>query len=147
MTFDFLQELINRYASLFGFQTDAVALALEELRIHAVAKLSARKRFTETGVATLNVRLSGQIPENANRNIQIEFSLKTNASSLKERLVFAIYSVLSQNYMLILLTINVLWNLNENQEHDLYHCHCRTSFGGQIGVLVVNSLLFLFRRE
>ena len=59
----FVQELISRFSAQLHATPSLVAEAMETLRQHAVAKLASRRRFQETGVATLRVRLAGALPE------------------------------------------------------------------------------------
>ena len=57
-------ELINRYSKeLDVLDPSQMSEAMEHLRLHALEKLAARKKFKESGLATVKVRLAGNIPE------------------------------------------------------------------------------------
>ena len=57
----FSQELIERYSSSTGYTTQLVSELLEELRLHALEKLAAKKKFDTEGVATLRVKLADNV--------------------------------------------------------------------------------------
>ncbi|XP_055870657.1 NEDD8 ultimate buster 1-like [Biomphalaria glabrata] len=56
------QELIKKYAEELKLTEDIIANGLEELRLHAIAKLEEKEKFQNQGVATLRIRLSGPSP-------------------------------------------------------------------------------------
>ena len=58
------QDLIERYSRELQQPADAVAATIEALRTHAVEKLAARNKFQTSGVATLKIKLAGQVPSN-----------------------------------------------------------------------------------
>ncbi len=45
---------------------EIVAETMENLRVHALEKLAARKKLQETGIATLKVKLAGNVPPEVN---------------------------------------------------------------------------------
>jgi hypothetical protein len=54
----YLQDLIKRYAAELVAQEEDVLYACENLRTHAVNKLSARTKFQSTGIATVKVKIA-----------------------------------------------------------------------------------------
>lgn len=56
------QSLIAKYSEELRFSPDEVAEVLEHLRLHALSKLEEREKFRKQGVATLHVKLAGQLP-------------------------------------------------------------------------------------
>lgn len=62
--FLFLQQLVENYSLSLKLAIEIVDEAVDNLRQHAVKKWSAIQRFNEKGIATLKVRLTGNIPNN-----------------------------------------------------------------------------------
>ena len=56
------KELRERFANELGLSIEQVSTYMEELRRHAVEKLTAKKLYQEKGLATLKCKLSGDIP-------------------------------------------------------------------------------------
>ncbi|KAH3725018.1 hypothetical protein DPMN_050846 [Dreissena polymorpha] len=53
--------MIANYANQLNVPEEKVTILLEELRAHAVQKLAERVKFRQSGLATLKVKLSGQL--------------------------------------------------------------------------------------
>ena len=58
-----MQELVIRYSEALKLPAETIANILEELRLHALDKLAAKKKFQQSGVATLKVKLAGSLPD------------------------------------------------------------------------------------
>ncbi|EDO49070.1 predicted protein [Nematostella vectensis] len=76
------EELISQYTRELGFSKPTIAEALEHLRTHALEKLSAKKRFQASGLASIRVHLAGQ----HSRKMNMEISLKLTGAELRKRL-------------------------------------------------------------
>ena len=66
-----IQALIVKYSEQLGASADEIAHILEELRLHALAKLDEREKFQRHGLATLKVRVAGPVPA------EVSLALKT----------------------------------------------------------------------
>ena len=79
------QSLISQYSSSLNLPKEVIAEAIKNLRQHAVAKLAARKRFQEEGIATLKVKISGNNDGNLEgpRNFDLEIKLDANGADLR----------------------------------------------------------------
>lgn len=55
-----LQDLVARYSKELNLSEEVCSSILEELRLHALQKLSERKKFQDSGLATLKVKIAGQ---------------------------------------------------------------------------------------
>ena len=62
-----------------------IADAIENLRKHALAKLAARKKFQEEGIASLKVKLSGNAGGSGPTTFDVAIKLDANGSDLKKR--------------------------------------------------------------
>lgn len=49
-----------RYSKELSLSEEVCSSILEELRLHALQKLSERKKFQDSGLATLKVKIAGQ---------------------------------------------------------------------------------------
>jgi hypothetical protein len=63
------QEMIERYSSQLDLSLETVMAVVEELRLHALKKLAAEKRFRETGIAVLRIKYAGQVPDRVSRQL------------------------------------------------------------------------------
>ena len=80
----FLQELVERYSSLFKIAADEVAIVIEILRENAVTKLTSNRKFKACGVATIKLKFADKTT--GFRNEVIETGLHVNGSHLKEKI-------------------------------------------------------------
>ncbi len=55
------KEVVSRYSSELGISENLISEVLENLRCHALEKLASKKQFKEKGLATLRVKLAGNI--------------------------------------------------------------------------------------
>ncbi|GFR78199.1 NEDD8 ultimate buster 1-like [Elysia marginata] len=86
--------LVVKYSEQFGASAEDVAHILEELRLHALAKLDEREKFQSHGLATLRVRIVGPIPADkaSKKPLPLECKLDIAGSDLKD-MVSAQYSL------------------------------------------------------
>ncbi|GFN99706.1 nedd8 ultimate buster 1-like [Plakobranchus ocellatus] len=77
--------LIIKYSQQLGALPEEVTQILEELRLHALAKLDEREKFRSHGLATLRVRVAGPVPaEKASKKpVPLECQLLISGSELK----------------------------------------------------------------
>lgn len=83
--------LIENYSSALGLPKDLIDGVIEELRQHAVSKFTAMRKYKETGVATLRVRLTGNVPNDVDRQWSeceqpVEILLDSRGHDLKTRI-------------------------------------------------------------
>ncbi|XP_064646683.1 NEDD8 ultimate buster 1-like [Lineus longissimus] len=81
-------DLIDRYSKESGLTPQVVGEELESLRLHALEKLDARKKFEASGVATLRVKLAGKLPSKLStqkRTITLEVLLGLKGHELKRQ--------------------------------------------------------------
>ena len=63
------QELITRYAQELSLSEDVMKNTIEQLRLHALEKLAARQKLQQSGLATFQIKLAGNLPFEVNRNM------------------------------------------------------------------------------
>ncbi|XP_077997726.1 NEDD8 ultimate buster 1-like [Glandiceps talaboti] len=83
----FPKELVDRYSAKLNLSAETVASTIEELRQHAVNKLAARQKFQQSGIATLKIKLAGNIPSTcspADLIFDLETKLDINGLELKQ---------------------------------------------------------------
>ncbi|KXJ08773.1 NEDD8 ultimate buster 1 [Exaiptasia diaphana] len=78
---NFSEELVSQFSSSLGVDEAVIVEALENLRLHALEKLEAKKRFSELGEATVKARLVG-----SHKKIVIHTPLKITGADLKTKL-------------------------------------------------------------
>ncbi|KAK3782479.1 hypothetical protein RRG08_008336 [Elysia crispata] len=78
--------LIVKYSEKLGASPEEIAHILEELRLHALAKLDEREKFQSQGLATLRVRMAGPVSaEKASKKpMPLECKLNISGSELKD---------------------------------------------------------------
>lgn len=86
-----IAQLVENYSLSLKLAIEIVDEAVDNLRQHAVKKWSAIQRFNEKGIATLKVRLTGNIPNNVDSiwiesEQSVELSLETKGLDLKHRI-------------------------------------------------------------
>lgn len=65
------EEFIQKYCMELSVpDSEGLLCLLEELRLHALEKLRSRKKFKESGLAEIRVRLAGNVPEEVCRCLQ-----------------------------------------------------------------------------
>ncbi|XP_020607233.1 NEDD8 ultimate buster 1-like isoform X2 [Orbicella faveolata] len=69
------EELINRYSAELNASAEEISEAMEQLRVHAVTKLQTEQRFTNSGIATIKVHVTGSIPLGINSSLSKETGL------------------------------------------------------------------------
>merc|ERR1712226_1483207 len=57
------EEFLGIFGEGLGISNENVAIILEDLRQHALKKLAAKRKFQEEGIATLNVKLAGNVSD------------------------------------------------------------------------------------
>ncbi|XP_052243561.1 NEDD8 ultimate buster 1-like [Dreissena polymorpha] len=78
-------EMIANYANQLNVPEEKVTILLEELRAHAVQKLAERVKFRQSGLATLKVKLSGQLAKRSPQTVHsMEIALSSKGSQLRE---------------------------------------------------------------
>ncbi|XP_041374980.1 NEDD8 ultimate buster 1-like [Gigantopelta aegis] len=77
------QELITRYAKDLSFPEIEVEEILETLRLHALQKLAERNKFENAGIATLKIKLAGQVEGARKKVFSVEISLDKMGSDLR----------------------------------------------------------------
>ena len=53
------EELTAKYSSELNLSASVISSLLESLRLHALDKLAAKKKFTETGLASIKLKIAG----------------------------------------------------------------------------------------
>lgn len=78
--------LIVKYSEQLGVSPDEVAHILEELRLHALAKLDEREKFQSHGLATLRIKIVGPVPAEkaSKKSLPLECKLEISGADLKE---------------------------------------------------------------
>lgn len=79
-----LQDVVQQYSTSLNLSVDVLLEIFEELRQHALAKLAARKQFQETGLATLKIKVPGNI-SSQKKLFDISFKLEEKADVLREQ--------------------------------------------------------------
>jgi len=64
---------------------EEISEAMEQLRVHAVTKLQTEQRFTNSGIATIKVHVTGSIPLGINSRLQIQIGLHVNGADFRRR--------------------------------------------------------------
>ena len=77
--------MVNRYSAALGASAEEIGEALEQLRVHAVTKLTMEQRFAKPGLATIKVHLTGSIPLAINNRLQMQTGLHVSGADFKRR--------------------------------------------------------------
>uniref|UniRef100_A0A0B7AFM1 UBA domain-containing protein n=1 Tax=Arion vulgaris TaxID=1028688 RepID=A0A0B7AFM1_9EUPU len=79
------EDLIIKFGKELKFSSEEIADGLEELRLHSLSKLEERDKFKKQGIATLRIKMTGQLTtESASRKpFPLECSLDVTGSDLK----------------------------------------------------------------
>lgn len=83
------QDLVSRYAKELNISEEVCSSSLEELRLHALQKLSERKKFQDSGLATLKVKIAGLrgLKDVSKPSvIVLEISLSVRGQELREQI-------------------------------------------------------------
>ena len=78
--------MVNRYSVALGASAEEISEALEQLRVHAVTKLTTEQRFANSGIATIKVHLTGSIPLGINNRLQMQTGLHVSGADFKRRI-------------------------------------------------------------
>ena len=81
-----------KYSSELQIPAGVVSEALESLRRHSLEKLVAQKSFKESGMATIKIRLAGDLPANSTRKLQMTSLLQTLGRDFKDRYALVYFS-------------------------------------------------------
>ena len=80
-----LQEMIARFATTLHLPPDLVSDALEHLRIHTLEKLQVVERFSKSGIATVKVHFTGNIPFALKSKIHLQTGLHVSGADFRRR--------------------------------------------------------------
>ncbi|CAD5116382.1 DgyrCDS5278 [Dimorphilus gyrociliatus] len=78
------EELCSKYAAETNLKTEILIECLENLRQHSYKKFIARKKFQETGVACLDIKITDEA--NIVKTEQYEINLNNHAIDLKQKI-------------------------------------------------------------
>lgn len=86
-----IDQLVENYSLSLNLAKEVVEETVDNLRQHAVNKWSAMQRFNEKGIATLKVRLTGNVPNNMDSiwiesGHSVDLSLESKGLDLKHRI-------------------------------------------------------------
>ncbi|PIK47243.1 putative NEDD8 ultimate buster 1 [Apostichopus japonicus] len=82
---EYPEDVVQQYSTSLNLSVDVLLEIFEELRQHALAKLAARKQFQETGLATLKIKVPGNI-SSQKKLFDISFKLEEKADVLREQI-------------------------------------------------------------
>ena len=58
----YFQDMVQKYVKDLELNEPDVLEALEALRLHALEKLTARNKFQNEGIASIKIKLAGNVP-------------------------------------------------------------------------------------
>ncbi|KAJ8019466.1 NEDD8 ultimate buster 1 [Holothuria leucospilota] len=85
---NYSENFVKQYSQSLNLTESVVIQAFEELRQHAVAKLAAKKQYQETGLATLKVKVPGNIntESGGSQVFSITIKLDEKGEALRQRI-------------------------------------------------------------
>lgn len=85
-----LQELIEKYSSLLNIDETLCGTILRELKYHALMRLKEREVFSQTGLATIQVRVSGDEPQTLTIQVLLDETAAQLIDKIAEKIEVAI---------------------------------------------------------
>lgn len=85
---NYSEDFVKQYSQSLNLAESVVIQAFEELRQHALAKLAAKKQYQETGLATLKVKVPGNINTGSGGSQVFSITLKLDdkGEALRQRI-------------------------------------------------------------
>ncbi|CAH1788889.1 unnamed protein product [Owenia fusiformis] len=83
------KEMVERFSTDLGLCEDVILTVCEHLRCHALEKLAARKKFQQSGIASLKIKLSGKLPDEmtkCQKLLSLEVGLQQHGQVLKNEI-------------------------------------------------------------
>lgn len=80
--YNILQELCKNYSKEINVEAQIVERCLENLRKHSYKKFVAREKFKSDGIASLSIKMSGEV--NYTGPVDIEIDLQKSVTDLKQ---------------------------------------------------------------